>query len=251
MEHEIIREIIAVREKASERPYCDTCDSAAHYPNVYFLDVAQQHQATGLGVIDDIVYDVQGNTDKENARIIKRILNEMEEWRKKHGVQFETSKYVLIHYIRNRNVETEASVTINGTTIRPSDEAKYLGIIFDQELQFKSHLQHIVKKGANVAMALSSIAKNTWRAPYRYIRQLFQAVVSPRTDYAALIWHRPKDDGNTASTNQIGKLTTIQRLAMKAILGCYRTTPTTAMETETGMQPAWIRLQMKTLLTTT
>ena len=114
--------------------------------NADFLDVAQRHQATGLGFIDDIVYGIQGNTDKENARKIKRILNEVEEWRKKHGVQFETSKYVLIHYTRNRNVETEASVTINGTTIRPSDEAKYLGVIFDQELRFKSHLQHVVKK---------------------------------------------------------------------------------------------------------
>ena len=219
--------------------------------NADFLDVAQQHQATGLGFIDDIVYGVQGNTDKENARKIKRILNEVEEWRKKHGVQFETSKYVLVHYTRNRNVETKASVTTNGTTIRPSDEAKYLGVIFDQELRFKSHLQHVVKKGTNVAMALFSIAKSTWGAPYMYVRQLFQAVVAPRIDYAAIIWHRPKDDGSTASTKQVGKLTTVQRLAMKAILGCYRTTPTAAMEIETGLQPAWIRLQTKTLLATT
>ena len=141
--------------------------------NADFLDVGQQHQATGLGFIDNIVYDVQGNTDKENARKIKRILSEAEEWRKKHEVQFETSKYVLVHYTRNRNVETEASVTINGATIRPSDEAKYLGIIFDQELQFKSHLQRVVKKGITAAMALSSIAKSTWRGPYMYVRQLF------------------------------------------------------------------------------
>ena len=219
--------------------------------NADFLDVAQQHQATGLGFIDDIVYGTQGNTDKENARKIKRILNEVEEWRKKHGVQFETSKYVLVHYTRNRNMETDAPVTISGTTIRPSDEAKYLGVIFDQELRFKSHLQHAVKKGTNAAMALSSIAKSSWGAPYTYVRQLFQAIVAPRTDYAALIWHRPKDDGSTANTEQVRKLTTIQRLAMKAILGCYRTTPTAAMEIETGLQPAWIRLQTKTLLATT
>ena len=38
---------------------------------------------------------------------------------------------------------------------------------------------------------------------------------------------------------------------MKAILGCYRTTPTAAMEIETGLQPAWIRLQTKNLLVIT
>ena len=34
---------------------------------------------------------------------------------------------------------------------------------------------------------------------------------------------------------------------MKAILGCYRTTPTVAMEIESGLLPAWIRLQTKVL----
>ena len=56
-----------------------------------------------MGFIDDIVYGVQGNTDKENTRKLKHILNEAEEWRKKHGAQFEISKYILIHYTRNRN----------------------------------------------------------------------------------------------------------------------------------------------------
>ncbi len=59
------------------------------------------------------------------------------------------------------------------------------------------------------------------------------------------------DDGSTASSAQMGKLTTIQRLAMKAILSCYKTTPTAAMEIESGLQPSWIRLQTKVLLAIT
>ena len=38
---------------------------------------------------------------------------------------------------------------------------------------------------------------------------------------------------------------------MKAILGCYRTTPTAAMEIEAGLAPPWIRLQTKVLLAAT
>jgi Zn ribbon nucleic-acid-binding protein len=34
---------------------------------------------------------------------------------------------------------------------------------------------------------------------------------------------------------------------MKATFGCYRTTPTAAMKIESGLQPAWIRLQTKVL----
>ena len=130
------------------------------YYNADLLDIALQHRATGLGFIDDIVYGIQGNSDKENTRKLKCILNEAEEWRKKHGAQFETSKYILIHYIRNRRMKTKASVTIIEVTIESSREAKYLGVIFDQELRFKSHLQYIIKKDINVTMTLSCITKS-------------------------------------------------------------------------------------------
>ena len=38
---------------------------------------------------------------------------------------------------------------------------------------------------------------------------------------------------------------------MKAILGCYGTTPTAAMEVESGLEPPWIRLQTKVMLAIT
>jgi hypothetical protein len=47
-----------------------------------------------------------------------------------------------VYYTRNKWKQTNASVTINGVTIEPTKEVKYLKIIFDQELRFKSHIQH-------------------------------------------------------------------------------------------------------------
>ena len=70
-------------------------------------------------------------------------------------------------------------------------------------------------------------------------------------DYAASIWYRPNSNGNAASSTQIRKLSTVQRLAMKAILGCYKITPTVAMKMESDLEPPWIRLQTKALLAIT
>ena len=221
------------------------------YYNADLLDIAPQHQAASIGFIDDVVYGVSGNSDKGNVRKLRLILDEAERWRKSHGAQFEVSKYVLVHFTRNNRLKTDASITVNRSKVTPSDEAKYLGVVFDRGLRFGSHLQLLVKRGTNAAMALASIAKSSWGAPYRYVRQLFLAVIAPSTDYGAIVWHRPKYDGSTATSAQIRRLTTIQRLAMKAILGCYRTTPTAAMEMESGLEPAWIRLQTKVLLAVT
>jgi len=221
------------------------------YYNADLLDITTRREgAISLGFIDDIVYGVEGFLDLGNTRKLKGILTEAEEWRKKHGAQFETSKYILVHFTRNPKRSAKASITINGFAVKASTEAKYLGVIFDQQLRFKTHLQYVVKKGTSAALTLSSIAKCTWGAPYKYVRQIFQAVVASRMDYAAIVWHHPKADGSTANSAQVRRLTTVQRIAMKAILGCHRTTSTAAMEIETELPPAWIRLQTKVLLAT-
>ena len=200
-----------------------------------------------MGFVYDIVYGVEGRKDKGNVWKLTKILDKVEEWRKRHGVQFETSKYVLVHFTRNHRRSTKAPITVGRTTIKPSSEARYLGVIFDQQLRFKSHLQQVIKKGTSGALALSSIANCKWGTPYRFVRQLFQTVIAPRTDYAAVIWHRPRADGSAAHSAQTRQLSTIQRIAMKTVLGCYRTTPTAAMELESGLPPPWIRLQTKVL----
>src|SRR5436190_11873499 len=76
------------------------------YYNADLLDIPKDREM-GLGFIDDIVYGVQGDTDKANARKLKIMLKKAEEWRKKHGAQFETSKYVLVHYTRNYLQESD------------------------------------------------------------------------------------------------------------------------------------------------
>ena len=69
-------------------------------------------------------------------------------------------------------------------------------------------------------------------------------------DYAAVIWHRPEDK-TAPTTQQLSKFSTVQRQAMKAITGCFRTTPTAALENETNLLPPTLRLRRKVLNTIT
>jgi hypothetical protein len=142
-----------------------------------------------LGFIDDFVYGTAGHTAWCNVTKLKRLLNKAEEWRQKHGAKFEESQYVLLHVTHNRHKATGASISTNRVIIRPSDKAKYLGVIFDKELHFKMHLQYAVKKGTKAALALASIGKSTWGTPYQCIRQLFQATVNTNLGFTVLRPH--------------------------------------------------------------
>src|SRR5271170_23168 len=89
------------------------------------------------------------------------------------------SKYALIHFTRNRKINTDAAIYIEGTSIPPSKEGKYLGVIFDQDLKFRVHTNQAIKKGTQFGLAIGSIARATWGASYQNLRRLFTAVTAP------------------------------------------------------------------------
>jgi ribonuclease HI len=196
-----------------------------------------------LGFIDDIAYGISGQTAQNNVERLQMILTKSEEWKEKHGAQFEPSKYMLIHFTRNTRHDVTASIRINDTTIAPGKEARYLGVIFDEKLKFHAHLDYVTKKGTKFALALSSIARITWGTPFKYMRRLYTAVIRPRIQYGAAIWHRPEDKRNSPISSQVSSLTTVQRLAMTTITGCFRTTSTAALQHETELLPIELELR--------
>ena len=74
-----------------------------------------------------------------------------------------------------------------------------------------------------------NIVKLIWEAEFKYIYQLFIAVVASKTDYVACIWHRSENHRSQAQ-NQATQLIKVQRLAMKAIIRYFRTISTMILE---------------------
>jgi hypothetical protein len=217
--------------------------------NSDLLDIPQQNEL-GLGFIDDIAFGVSGTTATDNSVRLEEMLSIVEDWRQKHGAHFETSKYFLIHFTRDKRKNTEAPVSVNGTQVLPATEAKYLGVIFDKALKYEAHVRKLTETGAKAAKSVAEIAKSTWGPQVKYVARLFTTVMAPKIDYGAVIWHRP-NDRQMATKEQLKKITTIQRTVTKAILGCFHTTPTSALEIETDLAPPKWRLRMKILLSIT
>ena len=96
--------------------------------------MTSQYRVIDLEFIDDIIYEVQDKSDKENICKFMYILNDMKKWRKKYETQFEIFKYILIYYIYNRKMKSNASIFINEIKIELLKKIKYLEIIFNQEL---------------------------------------------------------------------------------------------------------------------
>jgi hypothetical protein len=141
-----------------------------------------------LGYIDDIGYGVKSGSATLNIVKLDSIMSKAEDWRRRHGAQFEKSKYMLIHFSKSRSPHND-TLEIDGTTITPTETARYLGVTFDRKLKFRAHMDQVVKRGTKFALALGGIAGNRWGTEFKLLRRLFNAVIAPRTDYAASIWY--------------------------------------------------------------
>jgi hypothetical protein len=79
---------------------------------------------------------------------------------------------------------------MQGITIQPSATAKLLGVVFDQELRWKPHVQQAIKRATKVNIAMGRLR----HLRPAQMRQLYQACVSPAVDYASTVWHNPLKD---------------------------------------------------------
>ena len=163
--------------------------------------------------IDDYFRWRVGRTAEEN---IKKIQEEdiprIEAWARRTGSCFALRKTELIHFTRRKREHGVGQIIMQGTTIQPSPTVKLLGVIFDQELRWKQHVQQAVKRATKVNIAVGGLR----HLRPAQMRQLYQACVTPVVDYASTVWHNPLKD-----KTHLRVLGTVQRAALIRILSAF------------------------------
>jgi hypothetical protein len=152
-----------------------------------------------------------------------------------NAIQFDLDKTELIHFINSAEAKTTTLKLPNGETIQPKEIVRWLGIWFDSGLTFKQHIAIRVSQARSAFYRMNRLA-NTERglSPFS-MRQLYQACVTSIADYGSIVWWK----GQTQFKNQLQAL---QNLALRKILGVFKTTPIIPMEVEAALLPPDIRL---------
>ena len=95
-----------------------------------------------------------------------------------------------------------------GTGERWTDEIKYLGVIVDKDLSWRSHIEKVRKKCLS---ALAVLHKIKGSLPPKLRSVLYQSMVLPHLDYCAVVWAECCKDDAT-------KLERIHKSGMRLIL---------------------------------
>ncbi|XP_070855029.1 uncharacterized protein [Drosophila suzukii] len=89
--------------------------------------------------------------------------------------------------ISSRKIVEKATVRVGSTPIETSASIKYLGVLIDHRLSFKTHLSYAAAKASRSTAAISRMMANT-RGPKQHSRRIIATVVTSTILYAAPIW---------------------------------------------------------------
>lgn len=189
------------------------------------------------GYADDLVIMVRGKHDDTISDRMQTALTLTHEWCIREGLNINPKKTILLPFTRRKKLSLK-KITMNGTTLIPTNHTKYLGVIFDQKLSWSLHLEAVISKGQRALFTCQRMVGSTWGLKPELTNWIYKSIVRPIVSYAALVWWpRAKlVSGQLA----LGKL---QRTACLSITGASRSCPTAALQVILDLPPLEIFLE--------
>ncbi|VVT47317.1 uncharacterized protein SAPINGB_P001651 [Magnusiomyces paraingens] len=194
---------------------------------------------TPFGFIDDVTITVEGKIE-ENTKSLSNILEKCCNWAKSRMTKIDLGdKLGFIHFTKNVKPKDEkVQLTLpNGELREPQKEVKLLGITLNNLLDFKSHILNKINKARKAVGAIWHLGVVQKGMRGSAVRSLYIACVRPIVEYGLEIWHHKVLKG------EIHKLEVMQNMALRRIVGAYRTTPIAVLQKEAGIMPYSIRLK--------
>ena len=167
---------------------------------------------------DDTVLFIAAKNLDEAVAHLNEDLHYLAKWLKFKQLKLNIgkTKYLIIS---SANSRPNVNIVIDGETIERVNELKYLGVIIDDKLTFKSHIDNVIKKMAKKYGILCRL-KNELTVGSKI--QLYKSIISPHIDFCPSILF-------LANSTQMLRLQRLQNRVMRLILKCNRYTSSSFM----------------------
>ena len=135
-------------------------------------------------------------------------LNKIENWLRCNRLCLNVSKTCYQIYSK-KLLNKSPDIRINNICIKRENVVKFLGIIVDEQLSFKHHIENISRK---FAIGLGFLYRGREVLDCKELQLLYNSVLLPHLTYCNLVW------GINYPTN-LNKLQQLQKRAARVILG--------------------------------
>ncbi len=131
---------------------------------------------------------------------------------------------VLFHRKRDYS-PPETKIKMNGTDIRYSDTARYLGLHLDRALRWKFHFRRKIDTARDLLFKMRNALGITWGLKPYLIPWRYTGIVRPAITYESMIWAH-----SVTLKSQLAKLHCLHALVLRMLCQKRKSTPVPEME---------------------
>ena len=117
---------------------------------------------------------------------------------------------------------------------------KFQGIIFDNKLSFKSHIEYLRRKCQKAMNLLKVLCHTDLGADREILLILYKACIKSRLDYGSIVY-------GSACKSYLHRLGPVQNQGLRLCLGAFRTSPQKSLEIEAQIPPLELRREKLSL----
>lgn len=160
---------------------------------------------------DDTLIFAEGESDRQCYDDLTHDIKNINRWLDMNKLKLNESKTKILEI----NTTSNVIFKINDQVIEKVGEIKYLGMIIDKEIKFKTHIDYICKKIGKKISFFKRIRKHITLAT---AINVYNTMIKPHFEFGSTIVY------SCCTVQQVERLQKLQNRAMRTILKCNRYT---------------------------
>ena len=185
------------------------------------------------GYADDLAILLRRPSWKEMEEGLNKdmtiLVGYLRKWRLQLSIGYTVS---AAYHLNNREAKRELNVIVDNKRLVFQQAPKCLGVLLDQMLNFKQHLEEVAGKVTSRVSIIRRLASTTWGASDKTLRISTQSLVFPAAEYCAPVWSR---------STHVKMVDVAINSSLRTISGCLKPTPVFHLSVLAGIAPAGLR----------
>ena len=140
--------------------------------------------------VDDFAIYYSSGSPRHLKRILNTAIRHIHIWCQSDGFTLSVGKTQAIMFYKDVRWKQNQDIylTMGNTNIQFRNSVKFLGLMFDSHLNWKSHISYVKSKCNDALNLLKKLSHTTWGAKRKTMIMLYKALVMSRLDYGSPIY---------------------------------------------------------------
>lgn len=138
---------------------------------------------------DDLSASCSSHYDNVIENAMNKYLKKLEDWLKLWRLSINANKCQYLYFSKNRKLANkELKLSLFKDKIPKTDNVKFLGIKYDQNMTFNSCVEEVYRKCLNRLNIIKIISHKSWKLESKTLINIYKSLIRSIIDYIAIIF---------------------------------------------------------------